>query len=59
MKVTKKMMLDWLKSGMTDLESYDPRDDMDDGEHGFGAILRRQGREEQNEIIEAIIEAIG
>lgn len=51
MAVTKAQIQAWLQSQYTDMDGYDPRGEMEDGEHIFGAIGRRQQKEKQNEIV--------
>jgi hypothetical protein len=37
------------------MDRYDPRDDMEEGDHGIAAIGLVHGRQEDNRIVEAII----
>ena len=54
-KVSRQEMLTWLKNQITDMDRYDPRDDMEEGDHGIAAIGLVHGRREDNRIVEAII----
>lgn len=51
---TKKEIVEWLDKQITNMKHYDPRRDMEDGEHAFGAIVREQEKIKQNQIVEEI-----
>lgn len=51
---TKKEIEQWLNSQITNMKTYDPRDDMEDGEHIFGAVSRKRQKEQQNAIVKEI-----
>lgn len=51
---TKKDIIEWLDNQVTDMKYYDARDDMDEGEHMFGAIMRGEAKERQNRIVAEI-----
>lgn len=45
---------EWLNDQITDIDSYDPTFEMEDGEHITGAILRRQKKIRQNKMVDVI-----
>lgn len=57
-KPTKQEMIRFLKYQMTDMDRYDPRSEMEEGEHIFGALARREAREEKNKMLQAIIDEL-
>lgn len=56
--IDKQDMIAWLQDQLTDMDKYDPRSEMDEGEHIFGALARREAREQDNHIINAIIKEL-
>jgi hypothetical protein len=53
-KITEEQIKEWLDNQVTDIDTYDPISDMDEGEHIFGACMRVAALEEQNLIIAEI-----
>lgn len=50
-RITKSLIKNWLNSKLTDMSTYDPKNDMEDGEHIFGALSRKAEIEDDNAII--------
>lgn len=53
-KVTNEQIRNWLDNQITDMKTYDPRSEMEDGDHGLWGYHLRDVKEEQNEIVTEI-----